>query len=173
MDVPTLLSGIGGGITVLKDLGMALLDERDRQKAAAIHIDFTNKLIGLQSELMQALSAVIDQQRLIPVLEQRIRDLETESAEKSRYELAKLGTEGDFFVYRLRSASEANEGIGEVAHFLCQPCFDADKKVVLVGNGDGYWHCPVCKHGFQTEPSTWRSGYTVEPSRRRRLTENF
>ncbi len=59
---------------------------------------------------------------------------------------AKLATDGSSSLSpsrRQRSGPRRRE----VAHFLCQPCFDGGKKVVLAGNGDGYWWCPVCKHG--------------------------
>lgn len=154
MDITSWIAGAGTSFTVLKDLGSALLNERDRQKATAIHIQFTEKLIDAQAQLMQVLSAVIEQQRKIPVLEQRIRELEADRAEKQRYVLAKLGTEGEFYVYRLRDVAELHESPDEIPHAICQPCFEADKKVVLVGNGGGYWWCPVCKHGAQVEPAT-------------------
>ncbi len=162
MDISSLIASTGAGLAALKDLGGALLDERDRQKAAAIHIQFTEKLIDTQAQLLQVLSTVIEQQRQIPVLEQRIRDLEADRAEKERYVLAKLGTEREFFVYRLRDASELEERAGEIPHAICQPCFELDKKVVLVGNGDGYWWCPVCKHGAQVWPATPDPRFTSE-----------
>lgn len=134
-------------------LGSLLVNERDREKAAAIQIEFSNKLIEAQAKLSELLGTIIEQQRLIPVLEQEIRDLKAKAAEKGRYELAKLGTDREFFVYRLRPPSELEERSREVEHFLCQPCFDAGKKVVLSGNGGGYWECPICKHGAQTTPA--------------------
>lgn len=154
MDIPSWIAGAGASFTVLKDLGGLLLNERDRQKAAAIHVQFTEKLIDAQAQLMQVLSAVIEQQRQIPVLEQRIRELEADRAEKQRYVLAKLGSEREFFVYRLRDAAELHERVDEIPHAICQPCFEAGQKVVLTGNGDGYWWCPICKHGAQVTEST-------------------
>lgn len=165
MDLASLISSTGTSISILKDLGSALLNERDRQKAAAIYIEFTEKLIATQTELMQAQSAVIAQQGEMAVLAQRLRHLEAERTEKQRYELAKLGSRREFFVYRLRPAAELDERADEPLHFLCQPCFDGGKKVVLVGNGDGYWGCPVCKLGAQVEPGT----PIVQPTRRRGL----
>ena len=149
MDISSLITSASASFSALKDLGGLLLNERDRQKAAAIHIQFTEKLIDTQTQLLQVLSTVTEQQRQIPILEQRIRDLEAGRAEKQRYVLAKLGAEREFFVYRLRDAAELNERADEVPHTVCQPCFEAGKKVVLVGNGDGYWWCPVCNHGAQ------------------------
>lgn len=154
MEIASWIAGVGTSFSVLKDMGGAMLNERDRQKAATIHIQFTEKLIDTQAQLSQVLSAVIEQQRQIPVLEQRIRELEAERAEKQRYVLAKFGSEREFFVYRLRDAAELDERADEIPHAICQPCFEAGKKILIVGNGDGYWHCPVCKHGAQVTAPT-------------------
>lgn len=143
------IGGVATSLTVLKELGGLLLHERDRQKAATIHIQFTEKLIEAQAQLLQVLGAVTEQQRQIPVLEQRIRELEAGRAEKERYELAVVGVGGEFFAYRLRRPGELLERVDEVPHFVCQPCFEAGNKVLLCGNGGGYWWCPVCKHGGQ------------------------
>lgn len=151
--------------SAMKDLAAGLVGERDRQKAAAIEVEFTNKLIEAQSQLTQLLGTVIEQQGRIGTLEQRLRDLEADQAEKARYVLAKVGTEGEFFAYRLRVSAELNERINEVDHFICQPCFETGKKVVLTGNGHGYWLCSVCKHGAQTEPSTFTPSRTVGKAR--------
>jgi hypothetical protein len=148
MDISALLANLASAAQLVP----LLIDERDRQKAASIQVDLTNKLTEAQAQLVQVLGAVIEQQRLVPVLEQRIRELEAQVAQKGRYLLAKVGTQGQFFAYRPSPVAELEQSLSEVEHFLCQPCFDAGKKVVLVGNGDGYWHCPVCKHGAQTSP---------------------
>ncbi|HBC7499301.1 TPA: hypothetical protein ACX381_001486 [Klebsiella pneumoniae] len=148
MDVNALLSSL----TSIGAIGKALLDERDSQKLATLKGDLSNKIIEAQSQFMQLHSTVIEQQRFILTLEERIRELEATSAEKARYQLTKLGTQREFFAYALRPDSELPQGTGEVAHFLCQPCFDAGKKVVLTGNGEGYWKCPVCNLGAQTTP---------------------
>lgn len=154
MDALSLIANVGTSLSAAMSAGGALLNERDRQKAATLHAELTEKLIAAQAQLSQVLSTVIEQQRHIPVLEQRIRHLEAERAEQHRYTLAKVGSLGEFFAYRLRAPAELVERIDEAPHFVCQPCFEAGKKVVLVGNGDGYWQCPVCKHGAQVEPET-------------------
>ncbi|MCB7560510.1 MULTISPECIES: hypothetical protein [Klebsiella] len=161
MDVNALLSSL----TSIGTIGKALIDERDRQKLASLQIDLSNKIIEAQSELAQVLGTVIEQQRLIPVLEQRIRELEAADAEKASYQLSKLGTVGEFFAYALRADAEPLKGRCETPHFLCQPCFDTGKKAVLIGNGDGYWECPVCHAGAQVTPRTpvpFRTGRRYE-----------
>jgi hypothetical protein len=146
MDFSTGIASLQG----LANLVGLLVNERDSQKAAAIQIEFSNKLIEAQAHLAQLLGTVIDQQGRIGALEQRVRDMEAVQAEKERYVLAKVGTEREFFAYALRDAAELKERRTEVAHFACQPCFELGKKVVLSGNGSGYWECPACKHGAQT-----------------------
>jgi hypothetical protein len=161
MDVSTGLASFAA----LSDLVGLLVNERDRQKAAAIQIEFTNKLLEAQTHLTQLQGTVIEQQRLVATLEQRVRDMAARETEKARYVLAKVGTEREFFAYALRPAAELEERCDEVAHFLCQPCFDADKKVVLIGNGDGYWECPVCKTHAMTGPAAAQGGGATRRSR--------
>lgn len=139
--------------SAMSDLFALLVNERDRQKATAIQVEFTNKLIEAQTHLSQLQGTVIEQQRLIASLEQRVRDMSAREAEKERYVLSKVGSHREFFAYRLRGAAELVERADEIDHFLCQPCFDSGKKVVLSGNGEGYWECPVCRHGSQTTHS--------------------
>lgn len=149
MDISTGLASF----SALSEIVGLLVNERDRQKAAALQIDFTNKLLEAQTHLSQLQGTVIEQQRLVSALEQRIRDMTAREAEKERYVLAKVGAEREFFAYRLRAATELVERADEVSHFICQPCFEAGKKIVLSGNGDGFWECPVCKHGALVEPA--------------------
>lgn len=168
MDIPALLSSANA----LAHLGGLLVKERDSQKAAAIQIDFTNKLMEMQAKLSELLGTVIEQQRLIPTLEQRIRELQAQATEKSRYVLAKVGIEREFFAYRLRPAAELEERSDEVEHLLCQPCFDAGKKAVLIGNGEGFWHCPLCKTGVSAGPAAAQS-HAIAQSRRRFLDRGY
>lgn len=143
MDIPSLLSSLSSAI----NLGGMLVNERDRHKAATIQVDLTDKLIQAQVQVSQVLAAIIEKDRLIQVLSERVRELEAKQAEEARYQLAKLGAAGDFFAYRLRPAAELVERQDEPAHFLCQPCFDAGKKVVLqIDSFDAF--CPACQASF-------------------------
>ena len=151
--------------SALKDLGAALIGERDRQKAAAIEVEFNKQLIEAQTQLAELLGTVIDQQGRVGALEQRVRDVEAAQAEKERYVLAKVGNQGEFFAYRLRDATELTERVSEVPHLVCQPCFEVGKKIVLTGNGSGYWSCSSCKHGAHTEPSNFSPGSPVRRAR--------
>lgn len=142
----TLLGGV-------KDLAGALINERDSQKAAALKIDLTEKVINAQAQLLQVHSAVIEKDGLVQTLTERIRKLEADKAERDRYKLAVLGTEGQFLAYRLREPAELAERADEPPHFLCQTCFDIEsKKSVLIHNGDGHWRCHACGKGVQASP---------------------
>lgn len=144
VEIASLISIFGGA----KDLGIALINERDRQKAATIQIDFSEKIIEAQAQLSEVLGTVIEKDRVIQTLSERIRDLETKQNEKARYHLAKLGIGGNFFAYRLRPSGELIERNDEPEHFLCQPCFDAGKKGILVSRdvyGATSYRCPICK----------------------------
>ncbi|MEN9375982.1 MAG: hypothetical protein RL710_1139 [Pseudomonadota bacterium] len=143
MDISLLLSSISGSI----ELGGLLVNERDRQKAAAIQSDLTEKLIQAQTQVSHVLAAIIEKDGLIQTLTQRNRELEASQSDRARYQLAKLGTVGDFFAYQLRAPGELGDRRDEPTHFLCQPCFDAGKKsVLLVGKYTAL--CSLCKTSF-------------------------
>lgn len=146
MDVSPLLPSL----TSAAELGRLWIGERDRQKAAAIQIELTDKITQAQTHVSQLLGAVIDQQALIATLNQRVRDMAAHEAEKERYVLAKVGTDREFFAYRLKAPAELADRADEISHFVCQPCFERGQKVVLCGNGAGYGERPVCKLGAQT-----------------------
>ena len=140
MDISTSLAV---GISCLDLVGL-LSNERDRQKAASIQIDLTNKILALQAQLLEVLGTVVEKDALLGTLKDRLRELESHQSEKARYELAKLGSLGEFLAYRLRPATDLRERTGEPEHYLCQPCFDAGKKSVLhVGKYTAI--CPLCK----------------------------
>lgn len=115
----------------LIDIGRFALNERDREKLATIQIDLSHKIIQAQSQILEMQSAVTNERAVTNALKERIAELESKQREKARYQLAKMGVVGEFFAYKLRPASELTERADEPNHFLCQPCFDADKKSVL------------------------------------------
>lgn len=144
MDIPLLISSLAGA---REAVGM-LINERDRQKAAAIQIDLSEKLLQAQALLAEVLGAVISKDAAIGALTERNRQLEAAQSEKARYELAELSVGGHLFAYRLRAAAELSERANEPPHFVCQPCFEGGKKGVLIAGetwGSRTWICPMCK----------------------------
>ena len=147
MDASLLISSVSSAV----ELGKLLVNERDRQKAAAIQVDLTDKLIQAQAHVSQILGAVIEKDGRIQALVERVRELEAQQGERARYKLAKLGTAGEVFAYQLRPAPELVERTDEPTHFLCQPCFDAGKKSVLQV-GLLYAKCSLCNTTVATAP---------------------
>jgi hypothetical protein len=123
MDINILTACINSAV----DLARGLIDARDRQVAAAIQVDPTEKLIQAQAQLFEVSKAIADKDAALHALLQRNRELEAAERDKGRYQLAKLGVAGDFFAYQLRPPAELLERQDELPHFVCQPCFDLGK----------------------------------------------
>lgn len=152
-------------LATIKDLGSAFFRERDQQKQTAIQIEFSDKVIQAQAQLSQLLAAVIDKDQTIQNLRDQVRTLEQAQNERDRYALHRLGdgSEGDYFVYKLRAPADLKDRTDEPGHFLCQTCFDAGKKSVLVHNGEGYWFCHLCDKGRQVSPRPSVKGRRHDP----------
>jgi hypothetical protein len=150
----------------MRELAGFAFNERDRQKRATLQADLTAKIIEAQAQFLEIHGAIVEKDRLVQSLSERIRELESRDREKERYRLAKLGTLGEFFAYQLRPAGELAERVDEPAHFLCQICFDAGKKSVLVGNGNGFWKCDLCGRGVQADPDSPLPSYSFRSERR-------
>lgn len=150
MDVSSLVASIAGAAQLTK----LLVDERDRQKTAAIQIDLSNKIAEAQIQLTQVLSSIIEKDGLIQTLSERVRELEADQNERSRYQLRKLGTIGDFFAYQLRPAAELSERSDEPPHFLCQPCLDIRKHKSVLRLTEYTAKCNACgiSHAIQVRP---------------------
>ncbi|MEG2469012.1 MAG: hypothetical protein RSB86_16680 [Comamonas sp.] len=147
MDVSTLVASVSGAA----ELAKLLVNERDRQKAAAIEVQLTDKITQAQIQLSQVLGAVIEKDGRIQVLAERVRELEAEQSEKLRYRLAKLGVLGDFFAYELRPAAELVERSDEPAHFICQPCLDIRQQKSILRATGIYCFCDTCNRKVQVK----------------------
>lgn len=158
-------SALLASLATIKDLGSALFRERDQQKQATIQIDLTDKVIQAQAQLSQVLAAVIDKDQMIQTLRDQVRTLEQAHNERDRYALHRFGdgSEGDYFVYKLRAPADLKERADEPEHFVCQTCFDTGKKSVLVHNREGYWFCHLCEKGRQVSPRAPVRGRRHDP----------
>ena len=144
METATVLAALQGSYAFIKEVGGFTINERDRLKLAAIQIDLTDKIMQAQAELIKVHDAIASKSILLRAAQERISEMEGKLHERGRYELAKLGTVGNFFAYKLLAPSELTERTNEPEHYLCQPCFDAEKKSVLhVGKFSCV--CHLCK----------------------------
>lgn len=139
MDISAIISSL----TYAQTLAGLLINERDSQKAAAIKIELTEKILGAQTQLAQVFASVIEKDTLIQTLTERNRNLEAAQREKERYRLDVVGSTG-VLAYRLRPVSELVERADEPPHLVCQACFDSIPlvKSVLQPNGR-MLHCRV------------------------------
>lgn len=130
---------------MLRTIGAALVAERDRQKAAAIEIQYTDQILELQASLLNVFGAANQQAEALRTATERVRELEAEQRERKRYELVE--PVAGFFAQRLRSATELSERANEPVHMLCQACFDGGRKAVLRTVHDLHGHkmlqCPL------------------------------
>jgi hypothetical protein len=125
------LNSVIAAFTAAKDLGLALVSERDRHKAAAIQIEFTEKIVQAQANLLQVLGIATEQAEALRTARERVGELEAGQREAQRYQLVEVVAGRGIYAYRLRPASELDERRDEPVHFLCQPCFDRGIKSVL------------------------------------------
>ena len=144
MDMSIINAGISSLLSAA-GLVKGFSDVSDAVKLNTVKFDLTNHIIEAQGKLLEAGQILVEQNTAIEELRKRIAEMESDRAEKLRYRLVRLGGRGDFFAYELRPATDLKERQDEAPHFCCQSCFDAGKKVVLISNGEGYWHCPICK----------------------------
>lgn len=136
---------LGGTLSLAK----AFIEERDAQKAAALKADLTKRIGESQSLLLEALSTALEQTTTINELRQRVKEMEVQRVEKNRYVLAKLGTLGDFFAYKLRPASELDERVDEPEHFVCQPCLDIRASKSILRFTSTHAICSECNNTVQ------------------------
>ena len=83
-------SDLLAAVVSLKDLALAAFRERDAQKLAALQLDYTKRLLDLQTVASQFLGELSEQTTRIAILEETVRDLRAAKLEKERYQLAQL-----------------------------------------------------------------------------------
>ncbi|WP_313250799.1 hypothetical protein [Stenotrophomonas sp.] len=141
----TAASSIGTAISTAK----AALEIRDFNATGAAIAEMTQKLLDLQSQLLAVNAAFFQLQQERVALTEQVRELEKERTERERYTLFEISPGA--FVYRFNVSPEADgatqPGIAQPAHYLCQRCFDEDRKVVLQ-NWSDRWRCTHCNISF-------------------------
>lgn len=149
-EISAFLSSVGAA----KEIGSALVGERDREKLLALKLEFLEQLVDLGQKTVDIQNTMFEKDARIRELLETVSDLQRRKSEEDRYVLQNLGTGGiEFFAYALRPAAELADRKDEAPHFLCQPCFNAGKKSVLISNGDGHWRCSACGNGVQAGPA--------------------
>jgi hypothetical protein len=147
----TAASSFGATIGVAK----AALEVRDFNATGAAISEMTQKLLDLQGQLLSVNAAFFQLQQERVALAEQVRELKEERAERERYTLFEISPGA--FVYRFNvspvGAGATQPGVAQPAHYLCQRCFDEDRKVVLQ-NWSGRWRCTHCSISYGTGEST-------------------
>ncbi|MGE8279061.1 MAG: hypothetical protein ACN6O2_01380 [Stenotrophomonas sp.] len=147
----TAVSSLGATLGVAK----AALEIRDFNASAAAISEISQKVIDLQGQLLAAQSALFHLHQEKVALAQEVRELKEERADRESYSLFEISP--SVFVQRFngrpKAAGTEGPSSDEPPHYLCQPCWSTNRKVVLQKVGDvGHitLDCPVCKGAFRT-----------------------
>ncbi|WP_146165806.1 hypothetical protein [Stenotrophomonas panacihumi] len=140
----------------------AAIDVRDFNKAAAELAKLNDALLSAQSALLAQNSALFNLQREKFETAEELRKLKEALAQKDHYPLVDLG--GGVFAYRVdappHESGTGNPSATQVAHYLCQPCWDGGKRSVLQRYGRGV-KCPLCDTFFNPQQGLSGSGYSL------------
>ncbi|MDD5297645.1 MAG: hypothetical protein PHU46_12100 [Rhodocyclaceae bacterium] len=153
----SLINGAFTSLKLAKDIGLAAMELRDWNKMAS-------EIAKMNTELFKAHDALFGLQRTLFELDGNYRDTARELdkaqealAERGRYALFEIGL--GQFVYRVElpelGRNDGGPAIVEPTHYLCQPCFDAGRKMVLrlyLNAADGpVAVCPHCRDYINAE----------------------
>lgn len=146
----SLVSAAITSIKTAKDIAGSALAVRDWNLVATEIAKMNDQLLKAQDALFSHNSQLLELQQQLFETTEKLRKAEESIAERGRYSLVDVG--GGQWAYRV-NVSPVQGGSGEPSasqfpHYVCQPCFDNGRKVVLqLGDAMGYKHlwCPVCK----------------------------
>lgn len=144
---------VATSLSVAKDIGKALIGIRDFNVVAERVAALNDQLLKAQEALLAHNAAMFQLQNEHFEAREELRKLKDAASERSRYALVDLGK--GHFAYQMDvapSPSAAGEPVSTHAqHYICQPCYDHGRKVVLQRNYNmmgaaGSLDCPVCKN---------------------------
>lgn len=153
----SLISAAVNSLRVAKDIGTAAIELRDWNQMVGELTKINGELLKAQDALFAHNTALLDMHGKYADACNELRKLKDALDERSRYALFEIGI--GQFAYRLKVAGAGEAagvpGTDEPMHFLCQPCFDAGRKMVLqlfLDAADGpVAVCPRCKYYFGAE----------------------
>lgn len=145
-----LVIALGAIPATLEAIKLAVAARDDAKVDAAIS-GLKDRLYDLQTANIEAVQQLHTAQARNHALVQELEQLKTKHSERALYVLHDLSDgQGRLYAYRYEPANLAVQGHTAPFHYLCQPCFDIDRKSVLVyGVGDdrrAHWSCSVCRN---------------------------
>lgn len=146
----SLIAAAVSSIKAAKDIGAAALAARDDSLVSAEVAKMNGLLLDAQQALFDHNTQLLTlQQQLLETAEQ-LRKAQEALAQRGAYTLVE--TADGQWAYRVNTAPVLGGPVDPAApqrlHYVCQPCFDNGRKVVLqFGSAFGpALQCPVCLH---------------------------
>ena len=145
----TLISGAISSIKTAKDIGTAALAIRDSNILATEVAKMNEQLLRAQDSLFTHNSQLLSLQQELFELRDKLRVAEARITERGRYQLAEVSVGKWVYLHRPNPIDPVASGATPHGrpHYVCQPCFDNGRKVVLqyiestMGNS---LDCSVC-----------------------------
>lgn len=153
----SLISTAMASLRLAKDLSTAAVELRDWNQMVGEITKINGELLKAQDALFTHSTSLLDLQKKLAEMDHDLRQANEALAERGRYALFEIGR--GKLVYRLnvvQAKGDAAEAVHhEPIHYLCQPCFDLGRKMVLrlyPDAADGpVARCPQCKDFFNAE----------------------
>lgn len=145
-----LISSAVSSLVAAKDIGAAMIGVRDGNLVAGTIAQMNEQILKAQEALLtHSLQMSELQQRHFETLE-KLRAMEKLVSDRGSYSLAEI--QPGSFAYRSnateRLSHDGNPVLSEPLHYVCQPCFDKNIKVVLQKTwfyGSAKLVCGECK----------------------------
>ncbi|MDO8941520.1 MAG: hypothetical protein Q7U98_20365 [Methylicorpusculum sp.] len=153
----SLISSAIASLRAAKDIGNAALELREWNLVVGEMTKINGELLKAYDALFTHSADLLDLQEKYAKAVNELRQANEVLAERGRYTLFEIGR--GKLVYRFNVVQAESEGSEAVTHqpvhYLCQPCFDLGRKMVLqlyLDAADGpVAACPHCKQFFNAE----------------------
>lgn len=153
----SLISTAFTALRAAKDIGNAAIELRDWNQMVGEITKINGELLKAQDALFTHNANLLELQQQMTQMINDLRLANEALAERGRYTLFEIGR--GKLVYRFNVVQAESEGAEALAHqpihYLCQPCFDLGRKMVLQlypDAADGpVACCPHCKSFFNAE----------------------
>lgn len=145
IEISGAIGAISATVTTLK----TALAARDEAKIDAAMSDLKDRLFDLQTANLELVEGLHTAQSEIHTLVEEVKELKAKLRERGLYTLHNLAKGTDhFWAYRYQGDDGTSDGTSATPHYLCQPCFDSGRKIVLrhfVTELGPYYLCTGCK----------------------------
>jgi hypothetical protein len=148
-----MIAEISSAIASIKNLGDLIghmKESSEKKKMAAAFADVQDKMMGLQSKIIETSAALAAAEERAREAEKKCMQMEDWQHQASRYQLKEIVT--GIYAYALKPGMEE----GEPVHYLCATCYQKGKKSILqfevrLGQSRVY-KCHECASSIRVSP---------------------